>query len=116
MRLFKPKPPNNPTNQPHHDHQRGLEAFRACVPLFETLKDEQRLAILAKLLDQGPTSAGQLVDESDLSPSAISHHLKLLLQVGLVSYQKQGTKRIYRAEITAGIALLKQLVAVLEEK
>ena len=95
--------------------QYGIEAFKGCMPIFETLKDEQRLKILVQLIKHGSMSVGQLIDESELSPPAVSHHLKLLLQVHIVSYKKQGTKRIYKPELTRAAAELQRLVDAMTE-
>ena len=95
--------------------QYGIEAFKQCIPIFETLKDEQRLKILVQLIKHGSMSVGQLVDESELSPPAVSHHLKLLLQVQLVSYKKQGTRRIYKPELTRAVTELQRLVDAMTE-
>ncbi len=95
--------------------QHGIEAFKGCMPIFETLKDEQRLKILVQLIRHGSMSVGQLIDESELSPPAVSHHLKLLLHVHIVSYKKQGTKRIYKPELTRAAAELQRLVDAMTE-
>ena len=95
--------------------QYGIEAFKGSMPIFETLKDEQRLKILVQLIKHGSMSVGQLIDESELSPPAVSHHLKLLLQVQIVSYKKQGTKRIYKPELTRAAAELQRLVDAMTE-
>lgn len=95
--------------------QYSLDALKACIPIFETLKDEQRVKILVKLIKHGSMSVGQLVDESELSPPAISHHLKILLQAELVSYKKEGTRRIYRPKLSAALQALQHLTKVIEE-
>src|SRR5262245_43748472 len=62
---------------------------------FEALGDPNRRAILA-LLRNGGRSVGELADELPISRPAVSRHLRLLREAGLVVEQPRGTRRIYR--------------------
>ena len=62
---------------------------------FEALGDPQRRAILA-LLGDGPHAVGQLADALPISRPAVSFHLRLLKEAGLVEEERSGTRRIYR--------------------
>jgi DNA-binding transcriptional ArsR family regulator len=62
---------------------------------FEALGDPNRRAILA-LLRGGGRSVGQLADELPISRPAVSRHLRLLREAGLVVEEPRGTRRIYR--------------------
>ena len=59
------------------------------------LADGTRLAIVARLAD-GPHAAGKLAAGLPVSRSAVSQHLKILRDVGLVEDVAAGTRRIYR--------------------
>lgn len=61
---------------------------------FEALGDPQRRAILA-LLGERPRSVGELADELPVSRPAVSWHLRLLREAGLVEEERIGTRRIY---------------------
>ncbi|MEA2000438.1 MAG: metalloregulator ArsR/SmtB family transcription factor [Actinomycetota bacterium] len=61
---------------------------------FEALGDATRRAIF-ELLQMGPRSVGELADEFPVSRPAVSQHLKVLKNAGLVSDEAVGTRRIY---------------------
>jgi len=67
-------------------------------PLFAALSDPTRFAIVERLLQSGPQSAGDLGGVADISAPAISRHLKTLRDAGVISQEVRGTQRIYRAE------------------
>lgn len=52
---------------------------------------------------------GELADELPVSRPAVSQHLKVLKQAGLVTESAQGTRRIYRLNPTGVAALRDQL-------
>ena len=62
---------------------------------FEALGDPNRRTILA-LLGEGGRSVGELAASLPISRPAVSRHLRLLKEAGLVVEQPQGTRRIYR--------------------
>ena len=62
---------------------------------FGALGDAHRRHILA-LIAKGPRSVRVLADELPISRPAVSRHLRLLKDAGLVSEEPEGTRRIYR--------------------
>jgi DNA-binding transcriptional ArsR family regulator len=58
------------------------------------LADPTRRAILAALQD-GALPVGALADDLPVSRPAVSQHLRVLSDAGLVSVTSQGTKRLY---------------------
>jgi DNA-binding transcriptional ArsR family regulator len=62
---------------------------------FSALGDAHRRQILA-LLAEAPRSVGSLAREVPISRPAVSRHLRLLREAGLVGEEAQGTRRIYR--------------------
>ena len=62
---------------------------------FEALGDPNRRAIVA-LLGSGGRSVGEVADALPISRPAVSRHLRLLKEAGLVVEEPQGTRRIYR--------------------
>jgi DNA-binding transcriptional ArsR family regulator len=61
---------------------------------FAALGDPTRRRII-ELLATGEHSAGELVDEFDLSGPAISQHLNVLRDAGLVQVRVDAQRRIY---------------------
>lgn len=92
----------------------SIEIFNRCSPLFEMLKDEQRQEILINLSKQKELSVSELVELSHLSMPAVSHHLKLLTQSGLVKSKKIGTKKYYRISLQNAINDLDELLISLK--
>lgn len=54
---------------------------------FEALADPTRRRVI-QLLGQGPRRAGELATEVGASPSALSRHLKLLLEASIVDDER----------------------------
>ena len=72
------------------------------------LADGTRRAIVSRLAD-GPQAVGQLAAGLPVSRSAVSQHLKVLKDAGLVSERAAGTRRVYRLNPSAVAALRDQL-------
>lgn len=72
------------------------------------LADGTRRAIVARLADR-PMAVGELAAELPVTRSAVSQHLKILKDAGLVSERAAGTRRIYRLNPVAVAALRDQL-------
>lgn len=64
---------------------------------FSALADETRLGIVEDLIRSGERAAGELVEGSGMSAPAISRHLKVLREAGLITQRIDGTKRMYSA-------------------
>ena len=62
---------------------------------FAALGDANRRRIV-ELLSAGGRSVGQLAGEMPISRPAVSRHLRLLKDAGLVREEAEGTRRIYR--------------------
>lgn len=65
---------------------------------FEALGDPNRRAIVELLASEGAAgrSVGDLAEALPISRPAVSRHLRLLRQAGLVVGEPRGTRRIYR--------------------
>jgi DNA-binding transcriptional ArsR family regulator len=73
--------------------------------VLTVLGDPTRQAILDLLLD-GPQPVGELAARLPVSRPAVSQHLKVLKEVGLVVDHQEGTRRVYRVD-PAGLAPLR---------
>jgi DNA-binding transcriptional ArsR family regulator len=76
--------------------------------VWEALGDRTRRAIVLRLTD-GPQPVGELAASLPVSRSAVSQHLKVLKEAGLVAEQAVGTRRIYRVNEAGVLALRDQL-------
>ena len=75
---------------------------------FEALGDPNRRAIVA-LLGRGGRSVGEVANELPISRPAVSRHLRLLKEAGLVVEEPRGTRRIYRLH-DEGLAAVEQFL------
>jgi ArsR family transcriptional regulator len=66
---------------------------------LEALGNATRLAIYRTLVRAGPGGlpVGKLQVKLDVAPSTLSHHIRRLVDVGLVSQERQATTLICRA-------------------
>ncbi len=65
------------------------------VASFAALGEPTRFAIVERLFADGELTAGQLQSVAEVSPPAISRHLKVLRRAGLVKRRVDGQRRIY---------------------
>lgn len=105
--------------------------FRNCMPLFIALGDEVRLSIIEVLARTGlyddsgtDVAAGldgyiplnccgmnvkEITEQTNLSRPAISHHLKILKEAGLVDVRSEGTANYYFLTIAQSTRQLRTL-------
>ena len=65
--------------------------------MLSTLADPTRRAIFEKLAET-PQPVGRLAEGLPVTRPAVSQHLKVLKEAGLVTDEAQGTRRIYRLD------------------
>jgi DNA-binding transcriptional ArsR family regulator len=62
--------------------------------VMNALGDPTRRAVFERLRS-GPRSVGEIADGLPVSRPAVSQHLRVLREAGLVDERREGTKRIY---------------------
>jgi len=86
--------------------------------VFKAFCDETRLMVLS-LLQSGEKCACDLLEQVDVSQSTLSHHMKILVESGVVSSRKEGKWMYYRINQKGSekaIALLKALTTMDTDK
>jgi DNA-binding transcriptional ArsR family regulator len=73
-----------------------VEAY--AITRWTALGDPTRRAIFESLLE-GPQAVGDLAAQFPVSRPAVSQHLKVLKNAGLVADQQAGKHRIYRVDL-----------------
>lgn len=73
---------------------------------FGALADPTRRRIFEHLVGE-PMPVGKLADGLPISRPAVSQHLRVLEEAGLVSHVSQGTRNVYRAD-PEGIAAFRR--------
>ncbi|MEW9805858.1 ArsR/SmtB family transcription factor [Mesorhizobium marinum] len=71
---------------------------------FLAIADPNRRHLLEELR-RGPKTVGELASGLPVSRPAVSQHLRMLLDAGLVDVQAQGTRRIYAVSATGFVRL-----------
>lgn len=77
---------------------------------FYALAEPNRRRIMEILAGRGRLSATEVYDNFDISPQAISQHLKVLLNSGLLKMEKRAQQHIYRID-TGSIEEMEQWLA-----
>ena len=74
--------------------------------VLDAIAEPRRREILRMVLRK-QLSSGEIASRFDVTRSAISQHLRILERVGLVSVERAGTRRLYRAR-PEGLAGLRE--------
>jgi DNA-binding transcriptional ArsR family regulator len=75
--------------------RRSAPAFRRSAPLFAALGDATRLRIVRRLSARGPLSIVRLTAGTGVTRQAVSKHLRVLSNVGLVCGRRVGRERVW---------------------
>jgi DNA-binding transcriptional ArsR family regulator len=73
---------------------------------FAALSEPMRMAIFDRLAER-PMAVGELAETLPVSRPAVSQHLKVLKEAGLVEAEAEGTRRVYRID-PAGLGPLRE--------
>jgi len=86
--------------------------FTKCRKLLIAIGDETRQTIMMVLMGTSCTGlrVGEITARTHLSRPAVSHHMRILLDCGLVSVTKQGTMNFYSLNIGEEFQSLNSLV------
>lgn len=92
--------------------------YRKTATMFKAFCDENRLRILKKLC-KGECCACKLLDELNITQPTLSHHMKVLIDTGIVVGRKEGKWMHYSISpkgIDSVIEIIRNLTDVQEEK
>jgi DNA-binding transcriptional ArsR family regulator len=79
-------------------HRRGAPRIAAAADVFFALGDRTRLGLVSRLGDEGPLSIAKLAAGFDITRQAITKHLRVLEDAGLVRSAAHGRETIWRLE------------------
>lgn len=89
--------------------------FEQVLPLFNAMGDTTRQSIILLLAQHEHLSVKELTTYTALSRPAISHHLKILREAGLIEEKRDGVKRYYYPNFTRYIYPMKQIITEIEK-
>jgi DNA-binding transcriptional ArsR family regulator len=93
-------------------------ALAGSAPVFAALGDETRLALVVRLCAGGPLSIARLTEGTDVTRQAITKHLHVLEDAGLVRGARLGREQIWQIEparVLAAREYLEQIAAQWDE-
>lgn len=73
-------------------------ALAASAPVFAALGDETRLRLVARLCNHGPASITNLTKGAPITRQAITKHLLVMRDAGLVHNVKQGRESYWELD------------------
>jgi DNA-binding transcriptional ArsR family regulator len=75
--------------------RRFARSLQAAAPLFAALGDETRLGLVSRLCASGPLSIARLTESSDVTRQAVTKHLHVLSEAGLVRSTRNGRESVW---------------------
>ncbi len=69
---------------------------RQSAQVFSALGDEARLRLVDRICDRGPASIAELTEGSGVTRQAVTKHLRVLADAGLVTGEKHGRETRWR--------------------
>jgi DNA-binding transcriptional ArsR family regulator len=94
---MQPRSPRSPSllGSPGSAEPPRLEGH---APVFAALGDATRLRLVARLCRDGPLSITRLTASSDVTRQAISKHLRVMAEAGLVRGTRHGRESVWQLE------------------
>ena len=95
--------------------KRLAEEFERCRKILLALGDENRQHLILEMMQMGECSGvrvGAITEKTHLSRPAVSHHLRILKQAGLLKLRREGTKNYYYFD--ADMESMNRLIGMLE--
>lgn len=89
---------------PNEERALFLEQFNRCRPVLTALGDENRQLIIRVLIENGGKGGmrvGEIQKNTNISRTAVSHHLKVLKGAGIITLRKSGTMNFYYLDSTS---------------
>ena len=77
---------------------RAKAGLPGSAAIFAALGDETRLGLVSRLCDEGPLSIARLTGGFDITRQAITKHLRVMEEAGLVRSARVGRQTVYELE------------------
>jgi|SoiMethySBSTD1v2_1073268.scaffolds.fasta_scaffold586374_3 DNA-binding transcriptional ArsR family regulator len=77
---------------------RGTAGLAGSAPVFAALGDATRLGLVTRLCTGGPMSIARLTSGTDVTRQAVTKHLHVLADAGLVRSARLGREQIWEIE------------------
>lgn len=80
------------------DIKKLAEEFRQCQKILLALGDENRQHLILEMMQMGECGGvrvGTITEKTNLSRPAVSHHLRILKDAGIIKVRREATKNYY---------------------
>lgn len=74
------------------------DSFASCTKILTAIGDETRQHLILEMMKMGNCSGVrvcEIAERTNLSRPAVSHHLQIMKDAGIVKVRKEGTKNYY---------------------
>ena len=91
------------------------EEFESCQKVLLALGDENRQHLILEMMkieDCGGVRVGTITEKTNLSRPAVSHHIQILKEAGILKMRREGTKHYYYFD--ADTEAMNRLIHMLE--
>lgn len=91
------------------------EEFEACQKVLLALGDENRQHLILEMMkidECGGVRVGTITEKTNLSRPAVSHHIQILKEAGILKMRREGTKHYYYFD--ADTEAMNRLIHMLE--
>lgn len=81
-----------------HQVEQLSKDFAACAKILTAIGDETRQHLIIEMMKMGNCNGvrvGSITERTNLSRPAVSHHLQIMKEAGLVKVRKEGTMNFY---------------------
>jgi ArsR family transcriptional regulator, arsenate/arsenite/antimonite-responsive transcriptional repressor len=75
----------------------GKMREKEAMQIAKALGDAHRFAIYTQVAQSKELFCGEMCAKHTISPGTLSHHLKILTELGLITSRKEGLNVFYRA-------------------
>ena len=75
-----------------------MRSRSSAAPVFAALGDETRLRLVSRLCDHGPASIANLTQCATITRQAITKHLRVMQQAGLVRCTRRGRESYWELD------------------
>lgn len=100
----------------HNDEIKRLTAeFESCRKILLALGDENRQHLMLEMMRMehcGGVRVGAITEKTNLSRPAVSHHIQILKDAGILKMRREGTKNYYYFD--ADLEAMNNLLQMLE--
>lgn len=78
--------------------QRLADEFVGCQKILLAMGDENRQRLILEMMKMagcGGARVGEITERTNLSRPAVSHHIRILKDAGIIKMRREGTKNYY---------------------